>query len=63
VPFEGCLHDPALHTAATTVNQPHFVEPCLHGRVHILFNNRGDVLWREGVQVDLALYGNPEVAR
>lgn len=60
VPFEGLLHDPALHPRATAMNQPHLAQSFRMRLVEVLFDDRGDVARREGVEVELAFDGDPQ---
>ena len=55
---EGRLDDASLHSASTTMYQPHFFEPGDGGGVHIFFDDRRNIAWRERVQVDLGFDGN-----
>jgi hypothetical protein len=54
--FERSLNDAALHAAAAAVNQSHFPKPCLVRRVDVLFDDRLDVPWMEGMQIERVLY-------
>ena len=51
--LERGLHDAALHSMSTSVNQPDVAEARVSGRSDVFLDNRGDVAWREGVQVEL----------
>ena len=53
-PMNGCT----LYAYSTSVNEPHFVQPCLEGCVHILLDDRWDVSRRERVQVERPFDGN-----
>jgi len=60
VAFEHLLHDGALHAAAPSVNQTDFAEAgglCLD---EVLFDDRGDVWWRERMQIEHSFDGDPE---
>jgi hypothetical protein len=50
--FERLLHDAALHTLASPVNQAHFTEAGVMRRDYVFVDDRGDVAWREGVKVE-----------
>ncbi len=60
VPLEGLLHDAALHTEATTVDETDLAQPGGMRFVDVLFHHRRDVAWRERMEVESAFDRDPE---
>jgi hypothetical protein len=60
VPVERLLHDSALHPGATPMDEPHFAQSFGMCLVDVLFDDRGNVSRREGVEVELALDGDSQ---
>jgi hypothetical protein len=50
--FERLLDDATLDAFAAAVNQANLAEPSLVRRVHVLFDDRLDIAWLEGVQIE-----------
>jgi hypothetical protein len=60
VPFQGLLHDAALHPRPAAMDEPHLMQAggvCL---VHVLFDDGGDVAGRKGVKVEVPFDRNPK---
>ena len=60
VPLEGIVHDAALHTEATTVDETDLAQPGGMRVVDVLFHHGRDVAWRERMEVESAFDRNPE---
>jgi hypothetical protein len=60
VPLEGIVHDAALHTEATTVDETDLAQPGGMRVVDVLFHHRRDVAWSERMEVESAFDRNPE---
>lgn len=60
VPLEGLLHDATLHAHSAAMNDPHFTKSCRMRLVDVLFDDRGDIARREGMQVELAFNGDSQ---
>ena len=60
VAFEHLLHDAALHAAAPSVDQTDFAETGALRLVEVLVDDRGDVSWREGMQIEGGFDGDSE---
>ena len=58
--FEGLLHNAALHSNPTAVDEPHFVQAGGVRFGHVLLNHGRDVSWREGVQIEQTVDRNPK---
>ena len=63
VAVERGLHNAALHAPASPVNEAHFAETRRGSGVHIVGDDRCDVARCEGVEIELGLDGNADVAR
>ena len=61
VPFEGLLHDAALHPSASSMNQADLAQPAVPCGGDVLFDNGLDVAGSEGVEVEGVLDGNSHV--
>ena len=59
VPFEGLLHDAALHASASSMNQANLAQAGFVGGVHVFFDHRLDVARGERVEVQGVLDRNP----
>jgi len=53
--LERGLNDSALHSSTTSVDESHFPQTRLVRRIHVLFNNRFDVLRAERMEIDRIL--------
>jgi hypothetical protein len=53
MPLERLLNDAPLNAFAAAMNQPHFTKSRLVRRCDVLLDDRGDVAWRERVQVQV----------
>ncbi len=60
VPLEGLLHDAALNTEATAVDETDLAKPGGARFVDVLFHHRRDVVWRKRMEVERAFDRNPE---
>jgi len=60
VALEDLLHDAALHSEATTVDETDLAQTGGMRFVDVLFHHRRDVAWRERVEVESALDGDVE---
>ena len=52
--LERGLNDPALHAAAPPVNQPHFPQPGLRGRIDIVCDDVRNITRGERMKIELA---------
>ncbi len=57
---ERRLDDPPLHPCPAAVNHPNLAEPGGIRRGHVLLDDRRDVAWLEGVQIENAVDGQAE---
>ena len=55
MPLQRRLNDSALHSSTTSVDESHFPQTRLVRRIHVLFNNRFDVLRPERMEIDRIL--------
>jgi hypothetical protein len=60
VAIERGLNDPALHAAPASVHESHFRPTRRHRGIDVIGDNVRNVARREGVQIQLALDGNPD---
>ena len=60
VPLEGIVHDAALHTEATTVDETDLAQAGGMCFVDVLFHHRRDVARRERMEIESALDGDPK---
>jgi hypothetical protein len=60
VPFQGLLHDAALHPCSPAMNEPDVAQSGSVCFIQILFDDRWDVAGREGVEVEDPFDGNRE---
>jgi len=60
VPLEDLLHDGALHTKATTVDETDLAQAGGMCFVDVLFHHRRDVARRERMEIESALDGDPK---
>lgn len=52
------LHDAALHTLATAMNEPYFAQPRLERGVHVFLDDGWNVFREEGVKVERGFDGD-----
>ena len=52
MPLECLLHDPSLHAYTAAMHDPHLAQTRSVCLAHVLFDDRGDIARREGVQID-----------
>jgi len=57
--LQRLLDDAPLDPFAAAMNETNLIEACLVRRVHVLFDDRLDVAWREGVEVERAFDRDP----
>lgn len=57
--LQRLLDDAPLDPLTPAMNEADFTEACLMCRVHILFDDRLDVAWREGVEIERAFDRDP----
>ena len=60
VPLEGIVHDAALHTEATTVDETDLAQAGGMRFIDVLFHHRRDIARRERMEVENAFDWNPK---
>jgi hypothetical protein len=58
MPLEGSLDDASLNAPAAPVHDPHFPDPRLNGRIHVLLDDRRHVAGCKGMKIELTLNRN-----
>ena len=57
--LERLLDDAPLNPLAAAMNEADLTEACIVCRVHVLFDDRLDVAWRKGVEIERAFDRDP----
>jgi len=57
--LERLLDYAPLNPFAAAMNEADLTEACIVCRVHVLFDDRLDVAWREGVEIERAFDRDP----
>ena len=60
VPFQGLLHDAALHPCPAAMDEPHLMQAGGVSLVQVLFDDGRDVAGRKGVKVEVPFDRNPK---
>lgn len=60
VPFQGLLHDAALHARPPAMDEPHVAQAGGMRFIQVFFDDRRDVARGEGVKVEDAFDGEAE---